>query len=56
MDESGSLESTELEELKPTSGDGTDLEQPSIGNQSYRICKLEDVIAGPLELIPRKTG
>ena len=54
LDENGTVESTELEELKPKSGGGTDLEQPSIGSWACGIYKLEDVIAGPLELIPRK--
>ena len=41
-------------ELKLKSGGGTDLEKPSIANQSYGIYKLKNIIAGPLDLIPRK--
>ena len=50
------VQSIENEELKPKSGSGTNLEQSSIRNRSYGMHKLEDIIAGPLELIPRKSG
>ena len=56
LDENGTVKSIELEELILNFGGGTDLEQPSISNQSYGIYKLGGVIAGPLVLIPRKNG
>ena len=49
-------ESVELEELRPKSGGGTDLEQPPIDSRSFGLYKLEDIIAGPLKLIPTKNG
>ena len=52
----GMVEKVELEELKPKSGGGTDLEQPPIGSRSFGVYNLEDVIAGPLELVPIKNG
>ena len=55
-DENGTVESVELEELKPKSGGGTDLEQPPIDSWSFGLYKLEDIIAGPLKLIPTKNG
>ena len=35
LDENGTVKSIELEELKPKSWGGSDLEQQFIGNQSY---------------------
>ena len=50
------VQSIENEELKQKSGSGTNLEQTSVRNRSYGMHKLEDIIAEPLELIPRKSG
>ena len=56
MDKNGTVERLQLEELKPKSGSGTDLEQSSIRNRSYGIYKLDDIIAGSLEKKKKKNG